>query len=109
MMLAWMGTNGLFYLIYIIFILVMVISDWKYLNAVEILKILYLIAFTTTIMGYAFHFAFRSLPLFAAMSDLEPIGKGWQFILDYYKTHAKEAAGLVLMIEIVSFTNETST
>lgn len=102
MILAWMAANGLFFLIYMIFILVMVITNWKYINSVEMLKIIYLVLFTTTIMGYAFHFAFRSLPLFATMEDLEPIGKGWQFVIDYYKSHAKEAAGLVLMIEIVS-------
>jgi len=98
-LIAWMGTATVFVAIFIFVEFYFI--DWTFVETMQNLNIVYFIVMTSTIYAYQIHFSLQCLPSFAMISELEPIGKGWRFILDFFKLHAREAAMLVLMFEMV--------
>ncbi|XP_021958526.1 uncharacterized protein LOC110854399 isoform X2 [Folsomia candida] len=95
----WMGTYTGFLAISIFIELFYI--DWSFKEISPALTTLYLILMMTAMYAYAINLGVNCLPYFNTISDLEPIGKGWTFIVDFYKSHVKEASALVLMFEIV--------
>ncbi|CAL8104154.1 unnamed protein product [Orchesella dallaii] len=103
MMMTWIIIESIFMLLYeiqLIWFLIEVLSLPTFRAKVTLLLV-YLLIYNIAYYCYQIHLAVQCLPLFQSIVELEPIGKGFGFIFEYFRTHAKAGASLALMSELM--------
>lgn len=104
LLIAWMFVEGAFLLLWeiqLIWYLVEVIGSEES-SFTYVATLLYFMVYTAVYYGYVINLGVQCLPFFTStMTELEPIGRGFEIIWRYFTNNAKAAAGLVLMFEIV--------
>jgi hypothetical protein len=101
-LISWIGITTLVFVVTVLLALGILFSLWDSFSTVDTLKIFYLVVYSLITLGYSIQLTAKCLPYFGIIDELTPIGKGTRFIVEYYEGHAKEAAALLLMLEIVS-------
>lgn len=105
LLITWIVFEAIFLLIWevqLIWFLIEEISSSIIGNKFKVIAVvLYFIIYTAIYYGYGINLAMQCLPLLSNVAELEPIGKGGMFLVEYFKTHQRAAAMLAVMSEIV--------
>ncbi|CAL8104150.1 unnamed protein product [Orchesella dallaii] len=100
-LLAWIIFQGIFLFVWESEIVWSLLEYGTSLDFTSVLFYLYIILSELFQYAYPMYLAFNCLPRFESITDLEPVGKGFKQVFEFYVTNPWTCAGMTLMMEVV--------
>jgi len=102
MFLLWLVIFGIIAFLFLLLLTCILVIIWINHKAFNT-TLGYVLLYNIIMAVYIMYFGIQCLPHFTptGIHELDPLGRGWNFMIQHYKSNPQEAAALVLMSEIV--------